>query len=105
MEQISEKDINEVTENARLQHSDLENLFTVIGLQENEIEKAKRNANTTDIKLQAANVLRSWRKSRGNDATRQALISALETCKYNEAVEILKEKWNMASTAKGICFS
>ena len=71
------------------------------GLEENEIENAKKNSDTTDIKLQAASVLRYWRKSRGNDATRQAVITALETCGYNEAVEMLKEKWKMTSSVKG----
>ena len=101
MEQVSENDINEVTKNARLQQSDLENLFIGLGMEANEIENAKKNSGTTDIKLQAASVLRSWRKSRGKDATRQAVITALETCGYTEAVQRLQEKWKMTSSTKG----
>ena len=105
MGKLSENDIVELTDNARLQHSDLENLFILLGLQQNEIEKAKKNADTTDVKLQAASVLQSWRKSRGSDATRQVLITTLEKCGYIEAVEILQEKWKMTSTEKGSSIS
>ena len=98
MEQISDKDIGDVTSNARLQQSHLKNLFVELGLEANEIENAEKNADTNDVKLQAASVLRSWRRSRGNVATRQAMINALVKCRYNEAAMILQGKWKMTTT-------
>ena len=100
MEKMSEKDIGDVTQTTRLLSSDLNNLFVELGLHTNEIENAKKNAGTYDVKLQAASVLHFWRKSRGSDATRQAIITALKSRRYIEAVEILQEKWGMAT--KGI---
>ena len=100
MEKMSEKDIDDVTQTTRLLFPDLNNLFVKLGLQKHEIEKAKKNADTTDVKLQAASVLHSWRNIRGSDATRQAIITALKSRRYIEAVEILQEKWGM--TTKGI---
>ena len=90
MEQISVKDIGDVTSNARLQQSHLKNLYVELGLEANEIENAERNADTNDVKLQAASVLLSWRRSRGSDATRQAIIEALVKCRCREAVMILQ---------------
>ena len=46
MEKVSEKDIIELTNNARLHLSDLENLFVVLGLEGNEIENPEKNADT-----------------------------------------------------------
>ena len=105
MGKLSEKDIVELTNNTRLQSSDLMKLFILLGLQQNEIEKAKKNADTTDVTLQAASVLQYWRKSRGIDATRQVIITALKKCGYIEAVEILQEKWTMTSNEKGSSIS
>ena len=97
---MSEKDIADVTQTTRLLFPDLNNLFVELGLQKNEIENAVENANKNDVKLQSASVLQFWRKSRGRDATRQAIITALKSCRYIEAVEILQEKWGL--TTKGI---
>ena len=94
---MSDKDIRDVINYARLQHSHLENLFVERGLEANEIENAKKNAYTSDVKLQAASVLQSWRRIRGNDATRQAIIDALRKCRCREAVEILQQTWERTS--------
>ena len=101
MEKVSDKDIGDVIKFARLQHSNLENLFVELGLKANEIEKAKKNADSSDIKLQAASVLRSWRRSRGNSATRRTVITALKECRCNEAEKILQEKWKMTTGTTG----
>ena len=100
---MSEKDIGDVTQTTKLLYPDLNNLFVELGLQTNEIENAKKNADTNDVKLQATRVLQFWRKSRGSDATRQAIVTALKRRRYIEAVEILQEKWGM--TTKGISSS
>ena len=92
---VSDKDIRDVAGNAGLRHSDLENLFVVLGLQADAIENAQRLAGTNDYKLQAASVLRSWRETNGNAATKQVIINALEECQYTGAVEILLGKWGM----------
>ena len=46
MEKVSEKDIIELTNNARLHLSDLDNLFVILRLEANEIENAEKNADT-----------------------------------------------------------
>ena len=84
-----------MTSNAGLQHNHLENLFVELELRADEIENAKRLADTNDFKLQAASVLRFWRETNGNAATKQGIINALEVCQLCDAVEILQEKWNL----------
>ena len=66
-----------------------------------EIENAKRLADINDFKLQAANVLRSWRETNGNAATKEAIINALEECQLYDAIEILQEKWNLQTKGMG----
>ena len=66
-------------------------------MESNEIEAAERLADTTDFRLQAIKVLKSWRSKCGREATRKAVISALQECKLKEAKEILEQKWNLDS--------
>ena len=101
IETVSDKDIRDVTSNAGLQNSDLEDLFVELQLQADEIENAKRLADTRDFKLQAATVLRFWRQTNGSAATKQAIINALEECQLYDAVDILNEKWNLQTKGMG----
>ena len=73
-----------------------------LSLPPDEIENAKRLADTKDFKLEAASVLRSWRKTNGSAATKQEIIKALKECQYSQAVGILCGKWGLASEGKNI---
>ena len=81
-------------------HKDLETLFVVLDLKADEIENAKQLGDTKSVELQAASVLRCWRKLNGSAATKQVIIKALAKYKYEEAVGILCEKWGLASGGK-----
>ena len=74
---------------------DLENLFIVLGLPTNEIENAKRLADTNDFQLQAKSVLQFWHQTKGKAATKQAIIDGLKKCKLKKALEILLKEWNL----------
>ena len=94
-EQISDKDIQDVTRKVGLNYSELENLYYALGLQHDSIEKAKQSAITMEPRLQANRVLQTWRRMNGNAATKQAIIDALMECHYREAVENLQDEWNL----------
>ena len=92
-ELISDRDIRDVTSKAGLYRLELEQLFVELGLGLDEIEKAKRSANTQDFQLEAASVLRYWRIINGKAATKQAVLDALKGCQSNLAWETLQEMW------------
>ena len=73
-----------------------------LGLPPDEIENAKRLADTKDFKLEAVSVLRSWRKTNGSAATKQAIIRALKECQYLQTVDMLCGKWGLASEGRNI---
>ena len=89
---LSDKDIHDVASKAKLCHDDLQHLFWELGLESHEIEVAQRLDDTRDFKLQAMKVLKSWKSKCGGEATRKAVISALQECDLKEAKEILEQK-------------
>ena len=95
IDKISDEEIQDVTSNAGLFRDELANFFAELDLPSSKIEHAKWLAATTDSRLQAVSVLQTWHKMKGSDATKQAVLSALEECAYRKAVEILQEKWNL----------
>ncbi|XP_072016013.1 NLR family CARD domain-containing protein 4-like [Amphiura filiformis] len=92
-EKVSDRDIKDVASNAKLLHDQLRHLFVQLGIKASDRENAERRADTRDFKLQAIEVLRSWRQSKGEKATRKAILHALRKCHLMEAREILVEKW------------
>ncbi|XP_072022993.1 uncharacterized protein [Amphiura filiformis] len=97
---ISETDLSDVARKAELGWDDLNHIFVELGLKGPDIENAVRKADTKDFQLQSINVLRFWRHTNGEGATREAIIEALEACKLIEAKEILLDKW--ANTCPGV---
>ena len=97
---MSDKDIRDVTTNANLSVSDLDQVFLELGMSNREIENTKYNAREYTVDIQANRVLEEWRQRHGKEATRQAIITALEAGNRTEAVETLQDKWGM--TPKGI---
>ena len=71
-------------------------MYKELGLKDNEIENAERNADTTDFQLQGDKVLHDWRSMKGRDATKGAILEALKECKYKDEMGKLAEKWNIS---------
>ena len=94
-EQISYREILHVTQKTGLTRDQLHTLFQTLDLEDHEVENAERNADTRDVKLQAAKVLNYWRTTKGRAATKEAILEALEECEYLGAIEILMQQWNM----------
>ena len=88
MEKMSENDIQDVTSKAGLNHKDLENLILQLNLLVSDVKH---------FKYQAASVLETWHRIKGQAATKQALITALEKCGCYDAVDYLKEKWGLTT--------
>ena len=92
---ISGTDIQDVARKADLTYAELHNLYGELGILQCDIENQERIANTKDFKIQAVHVLRYWQQTNGREATRMAILHALQECKYNRAKAILEEKWGL----------
>ena len=101
---MSNKDIVIITSKAKLQSDDLHNLFSELDIEDTDVEKAEKMADSRDFKLQANKVLKMWRTKNGKKATRKAIINALTECNLIEAKEILEEKWGLVIQGKFLCF-
>ena len=59
-----------------------------------EISKSKEGVNTSvDVELEARNVFVAWIGKEGTDATRQAVLTAIENCGNLSAKENLTKLW------------
>ena len=96
---MTDKDINAVVSKAKLFKDDLDRLFNDLNIEPQDIERAKHSAGTNDVGLQAIRVLKEWRQSKGRDATRQEIITALQLNNRADAVQILCKRWKMTGTA------
>ena len=69
--------------------------YTYLGMKDNEVKRAEQEANSNDPCLTAWNVLLRWRQLKGNSATRDAIIEAMEAMRqWTEPLETIKEEWN-----------
>ncbi|XP_072021658.1 uncharacterized protein [Amphiura filiformis] len=92
--EMSDSDFRAVIK--QLDRDDLQKLYIELELQSQAVQKAEYRANTTDIELQAMEVLRMWRqemRDKGQLATKEIILHALEECENTEAAEILEEIW------------
>ena len=92
-EKVSDKDIQDVVFKANLDYNKLENLFAELEITASEIDKERRNAKTDDYQIQARFVLRFWRETKGNLATRRRILDALDEYSYKDAKDFLTGKW------------
>ena len=74
MASVSESDLREVIE--ELGPDELQHLFHILDIKQRDIEHAEKSADTNDTRLKAHAVLCDWKKSKGRDATREALFAA-----------------------------
>ncbi|XP_041471828.1 interferon-induced very large GTPase 1-like [Lytechinus variegatus] len=96
MDQLTDTDLRDVTHRANLDHTQLRQLFTKLHIEEALIkEEEERKGDTSDLQLQAFNILRSWRKTKGQNATGRTVCEALQKCGYSEALELLVKKWDL----------
>ncbi|XP_072013987.1 NLR family CARD domain-containing protein 4-like [Amphiura filiformis] len=94
-EVVSDIDLWDVANEAKLCHADFKNLFIKLRIEASDVENAEHMTDSRDVKLRAIHVLQFWRKSSGREATRQKLIQALQECGLREAEQILEEKWDI----------
>ena len=80
--------------NCDLLHKDMLKLFMELEMKQPEIEKAQRNADTTDVQIRSVHILQDWRQKIGKSATRRRILEALKRCKLIDAKEILEDIWS-----------
>ena len=73
---------------------DLKKLFQALDIDYRDVEKAEKNADTTDTDTRAWHVLRLWQKRLGKGAKRSCILDALEKCNNIDALEQLEATWN-----------
>ena len=56
------------------------------------------------MNLRAKNVLRFWRQRKGNLATRNVVLQALEKIRNRHAIEQLEAEWNMKGELESYFF-
>ena len=93
---VSAGDIDFVTHRATLTNDQLERLFQILDLTEDEILAAKNKTTAVDFKLKATSVLKFWKAKEEVKATRRAIINALNDCEYSVAVGKVKTKWGIS---------
>ena len=101
---ISDDDMLFVARDCNLTNAQLNIFYLELGLTEAEIDAAKHKtagAGIQSIYLQAVDVLRSWRLINADNATRMALIEAIDTCGYDTQVRTLEQEWDI--TLEGMC--
>ena len=76
MAKVTEQDIRKVTDD--LGPDELQFLFHNLDIEQRDIDVAEKEADTTNPRLKARAVLRWWMKTKGKDATREALDEAKE---------------------------
>ena len=100
MKQVSDKDIQDITSKANLEHADLQRMFHTLSMTHAEIENAERNTDSRDVTLRARRVLNEWRKKNGRNACRRRICDALSECSLVDAKEILEATWGIAPQGK-----
>ena len=74
MAAASETDFRDITD--ELGPDELHHLFYNLGISKRDVEHAEKSADTSDTRLKAMAVLVWWRKTKGKDATLEALLEA-----------------------------
>ncbi len=98
---VSDKEILTVVKEAGLGPSDLENLYLELGMDKPAIENATLSKKDLGYKLQAIEVLRTWRRNKGRSATKGEILGALRRCKNLEAVAKLEDLWGFIPSYEG----
>ena len=90
---IEEQDFTDVVR--VLGAGDLQRLYISLGIESNDVEKAEISAVYVkkEIDLMRIAVLVLWRKRKGQDATRQAILSAMDACHDAKAKRKLIKRW------------
>ena len=88
---ISDREIRDVTE--VVSPKDLQHLYLELDLPRPMVEHAEFGH--TDSKLQGRAVLVEWRKQRPDEATKRAVLEALNICHNLEATQALLKKWTL----------
>ena len=92
-DKLTEKHFQDIV--ALLGTSDLDRLYGELdGMTYAEVSRIKTGVNTpVNVELEATNVFVAWIGEKGTDATRQAVLTALEDCGNTLAKENLIQLW------------
>ena len=91
-DKVTSRDIGDVIR--LLGTDDFHELFHALDINDSDIEKEKKNADSAHPGQQARAVFNFWIKTKGKEATRQAILGALERCGNIEDKEILEDIWD-----------
>ena len=91
-EKVSSRDIGDVIR--LLGPVDFHELFHELNIKDADIEKEEKNADSSHPGQQARAVFNFWIKAEGKEATRKAMLDALERCGNVEDKEILEDIWD-----------
>ena len=100
MEQVSDRDILDITSKTNLLYADLQHLFHTLDMSDPEIENAERNTDSRDVLLRANKVLKVWRMKNGKNAYRRRILDALLVCGLVDAKETLEKTWSLVHEGK-----
>ena len=96
---VSDEDLADVVD--LLDPTQMEKLYIRLGLPRSAIKKAiHEDGNYGDLDLKGQSVLRRWRQIEGKNATRRAILDAIDRCGNYEAVECLEGKWTAELAGK-----
>ena len=88
---ISDREIRDVTE--EVSPNDLQHLYLELKLPRPMVEHAEFGH--SDSQLRGRSVLVEWRKQRPDEATKRAVLEALNNCHNLEATQALLKKWTL----------
>ena len=89
---ISHGDIQNIVD--LFNFNSLDDVYTHLGLENDDVENVKEEAEKSVKKQQGKDVLNFWRNKNNEKATRQKMIEAMEKCpNYRKQTEELKQKW------------
>ena len=80
--------------------SDLRELYYGLGISSRDMQTWEADiGERASVNLRARNVLETWRKQEASNASRQAILLALEKCKNRDAKEKLQKLWEPGGEA------
>ena len=91
---VSDDDINDITK-LNLDYNDFQNLYAELPIPSHEVTNTVHSTGTRNVIVNAREVLKLWRHRRGQLATRQAILKALDGCRNRDAREQLEETWKL----------
>ncbi len=97
-EVVTDDDITTLV--TELTKTELDDLYTRLGLEIKEIEKAEKDR-TADVKKKAKQILTAWRDKNSTEASLGLILWALRHLEYNLHAQNLEVKWRQPQVDEG----